>query len=100
MSIQQDVRDAIRRIVREPGFAALSILTLALGIGANTAMFSVIKTVLLEPLPCGDPGRLVMIWNPAEREGTTWLSRQEVASYARDARSFEGSPPTPKRTPT
>ena len=87
--LRQDVREAGRRILQEPGFAALAILTLALGIGANTAMFSVIKTVLLQPLAYGQPERLVMIWNTSEREGTTWLSAQEVASYRRDLQSFE-----------
>ena len=79
--LAQDVREAIRRLLRQRGVAALAILTLALGIGANTAMFSVIRTVLLEPLPYGNPERLVMIWNATERQGTTWLSVQEVVSY-------------------
>jgi putative ABC transport system permease protein len=84
-----DLRDAIRRIVREPGFTALAVLTLALGIGANTAMFSVIRTVLLEPLPYGAADRLVMIWNASNRGGTTWLSIQEAVHYRRDAKTFE-----------
>lgn len=89
MRLIRDIREANRRITREPGFAVLAVATLALGIGANTAMFSVIRTVLLEPLPYGDAGRLVMIWNASDRQGTTWLSRQEVVSYGRDAQSLE-----------
>ena len=88
--IRHDIREAVRRILREPGFTALAVLTLALGIGANTAMFSVIKTVLLEPLPYGSAERLVMIWNASDRQGTTWLSIQEVVSYRRDTTAFDG----------
>jgi hypothetical protein len=55
----QDVRYGVRMLCRNPGFAAASILTLALGIGVNTAIFSVINTVLLRPLPYPDPGRIV-----------------------------------------
>ena len=79
--MRQDVREALRRAVREPGFTALAILTLALGIGVNTSMFSVIRTVLLEPLPYGDPDGLIMAWNIADRREMTWLSIQEVVGY-------------------
>ena len=57
----QDVRYALRLLVRAPAASALIILTLALGIGANTAIFSVLNAVLLPPLPYPDPERLVMI---------------------------------------
>ena len=87
--LRHDFREATRRLLREPGFTSLAVVTLALGIGANTAMFSVIRTVLLEPLPYGDSGRLAMVWNVADRQGTTWLSIQEAVSYARDTQSFE-----------
>lgn len=84
-----DLLEAIRRLRRAPGFTAMTLLTLALGIGANSAMFSVIRTVLVEPLPYADPDRLVMIWNAADLGGTTWLSIPEIESYRRDAASFE-----------
>ena len=86
---RQDLRDAVRRCRHDPAFAGLAALTLALGIGANTAMFSVIRTVLLAPLPYGDPARIVMVWNPAAPTEMTWLSTQEVVSYAASAQSFD-----------
>ena len=57
-----DVRFAIRLLTRHPGFALAAIATLALGIGANTAMFSVVYEVLLRPLPYERPDRLVRLW--------------------------------------
>jgi len=59
----QDVRYAVRLLVRAPGFALVSILTLALGIGANTAIYSVVRSALFAPLPFADPDRLVVIWH-------------------------------------
>jgi putative ABC transport system permease protein len=88
-TISRDLREAVRKLGREPLFAVLAIVTLALGIGATVAMFSVTRAVLLKPLPYADAGRLAMIWDVSDRGGTTWLSRPEIISYRRDLRSFE-----------
>src|SRR5215471_13532951 len=65
----QDARYGVRLMTRAPGFAAAVILTIALGIGATTAMFSVVYSVLLEPLPYREPDRLVNLWNTALKRG-------------------------------
>src|SRR5262249_59980602 len=67
-----DLRYAARSLARQPGFSAIAILTLVLGIGLNTAVFSVIKSVLLNQLPYDDPSRLVVI-SERNPDGTTDL---------------------------
>ena len=84
-----DLRDVLRRLIAEPAFSTIAIVTLALGIGANTAIFSLIKTVLIRPLPYVSPDRVVVIWNTREVDSTTWLSPQEVFSYGNDASTLE-----------
>lgn len=83
-----DVAHAARRLLRAPGFAAIAVLTLALGIGANTAIFSLVKTVILRPLPYGDPERLVMLWRTTDKGESTWLSSPEVSGYRSLNRAF------------
>lgn len=65
--VWRDVRFALRLFARAPGFAAIAVFTIGLGIGANTAIFTVVRAVLLRPLPYAQPDRLVMVWSDLVR---------------------------------
>jgi putative ABC transport system permease protein len=85
----QDLRHGMRKLLRRRGFTAACVLTLALGIGANTAIFSLVRDILIEPLPYDSPDRLVMVWQRAAPSEVTWLSEREVLEYRTATRSFE-----------
>jgi putative ABC transport system permease protein len=84
----QDVRYALRGMRRNVSFVAVAILTLALGIGANTAIFSVVDTVLLRPLPFRDPDGLVAVWNCWDGNPSAALSDPEYLDYAEQSRTM------------
>ena len=83
-----DLTHALRRLARRPAFAVVAILTLALGIGANAAIYSVIRGVLLRPLPYAAPERMALIWNSWDNDAQTWLSEPEALDYREGVSSF------------
>ncbi|HUA13676.1 MAG TPA: ABC transporter permease [Verrucomicrobiae bacterium] len=85
-NLLHDLRYALRQLRKTPGMALLAILTLALGIGANTAIFTVIESVLLRPLPYAHSGRLVYIGGATDQpafSGTSWLNYQDIKAQSR-----------------
>jgi putative ABC transport system permease protein len=91
----QDIRYALRLCLRTPGFTAVAVLALALGIGANTAIFTIVNAVLLEPLPFRDPSRLVVLWETtARRPGRpNVLGPANFARWQERATAFETMAP-------
>src|SRR3954468_16763502 len=86
-----DLRYAVRTLAKSLGFTAAAVLTLALGIGANAAVWSVVHAVLLRPLPYPHPERLVMLWEGDPRRGGASVSRPDFRDY-RDFRGQTGNP--------
>lgn len=90
-SFLQDLRYSIRRLFQARGFTAVAVATLALGIGASTAMFTLVDTVLLRPLDHDDPERLVMVWErpPREPDFDNFTSPANFNAWREQAASFE-----------
>src|SRR5919109_5207029 len=90
----KDVRHAVRLLLHAPGFSVVTILTLALGIGVNVAIFSLVDAVVLRPLPYAEPDRLVSIWEnmqgrPGQPPSRGSVAPGNLADYRR-LRSFSG----------
>jgi len=88
-NIWQDLRYGLRMMRRNPGFTAVAMLSLALGIGANTAIFSVIYAVLLRPLPYRDPGSLVLVFSSGREDPRQPVSLDDFAALKSQSQSFE-----------
>ncbi|HKV73277.1 MAG TPA: ABC transporter permease [Gemmatimonadales bacterium] len=84
----EDLRYALRQLRRSPGFTVVAVLTLALGIGANTTIFSLLRGILLRPLPYSEPDRSVMLWSHWKGWDKTWVSPSEVEDYAGQTQIF------------
>jgi predicted permease len=91
MGFRHDLRIAVRNLGKHPGFTAVALLTLALGIGANTAVFSVIRHVLIAPLPYHEPDRVVDVWSRWVGYEKTWVSDAEVVDYQTRVKSFSAA---------
>ncbi len=86
----QDLRFAFRMLARKPGFTALALLTLALGIGATTAIFSAVYPIIVEPLPYPHADRVHMVYEREKKDGaTSYLGYATFVDLARDSKSFE-----------
>lgn len=90
-ALWQELRHSARAVRRQPGFAVVVVLTLAVGIGLNTAVFSLLHSTLLAPLPYHDPGRLAMLWTeiPAEGVRESRSAYANVQDWRSSTRSFE-----------
>jgi putative ABC transport system permease protein len=87
-SLRQDITHAVRGLIKSPGFAAASLITLALGIGATSAIFSVVKAVLITPLPYPAPEQMVQIFTRWTAFEKTWIADQELIDLRRESRTM------------
>ena len=84
-----DLRLGVRQVMRRPGVALAAVLSLALGIGANTAIFSVLHHVVLNALPYRDPDRLMMVWETRADNAERWVAPANFVDWRRETTAFE-----------
>ena len=89
-NLLRDVRFGVRLLARNPGFTAIAVLTLGLGIGANTAIFSVVYGTLIEPLPYHDPEQLVMVWSKPRPDGRNATAAGAFLEWRAQSTVFQG----------
>src|SRR5829696_3561309 len=89
-TLLKDVRFGLRTLWKRPGFTMVAVLTLALGVGANTAIFSVVNAVLLKPLPLKEAERLVLVYETTRTVPRDYVSVPNLEDYRAGSRSFEG----------
>jgi putative ABC transport system permease protein len=87
--LMQDVKFGVRSLLRRPAFTVVAALTLALGIGANTAIFSLVNAVLIRPLPYKDPGRLVLVWGTQGSQNNQGVVYADYVDWRRQNHTFE-----------
>ncbi len=88
-AMRQDFGFAVRSLWRAPAFTVIAVLTLAIGIGSNAAIFGVVNSVLLKPLPYAQPDEVVTIWSSWSGFPKTWVSPAEYRTYLTQTRAFE-----------
>jgi putative ABC transport system permease protein len=98
--LRQDLRVAVRSLRRTPGFALTAILVVALGVGANTAVFSLADFVLVRPLPFRDPGRIVKLWQSTPAYSRNECSPANMRDWGTLSSSFSGLAATTTRPRT
>src|SRR4051794_14617429 len=85
-----DMRQAVRQLIAAPGFTIVATLTLALGVGVNSAIFALADAALLRPLPFGHPDRLVMLWESTPTAAKSGVSPLNMRDWSQQTRSFAG----------